>query len=78
MNGEDFRGSLRELRVVPLILRPGASADIELRSPYLRDLLDETPRNTVKASVVAVAAASIHASSSTSNMLPDSDANAWD
>jgi hypothetical protein len=69
MNGEEFEavegGSFH---------LAGASASIELRSPYFRDLLDETPRNTVKASVVA--AATVHASSSTSNMLPD--ANAWD
>ncbi|KAJ8585242.1 hypothetical protein M405DRAFT_865549 [Rhizopogon salebrosus TDB-379] len=51
----------------------GASANIELRSPYLRDLLDETPRNTVKASVAA--GVSVHASLSTSDTLPD--ANAW-
>ncbi|OJA15131.1 hypothetical protein AZE42_12680, partial [Rhizopogon vesiculosus] len=59
-------------------LLAGANEHIELRSPHLRDLLDETPRRNTNLHVRAsrVAATDVGAISSSSNALPD--AKAWE
>ncbi|OJA16755.1 hypothetical protein AZE42_12638 [Rhizopogon vesiculosus] len=59
-------------------LLAGANEHIELRSPHLRDLLDETPRRNANLHVRAsgVAVTDVGAISSSSNALPD--AKAWE
>ncbi|KAG1823727.1 uncharacterized protein BJ212DRAFT_1574327 [Suillus subaureus] len=73
----DERGLPSEFEKVDgsYFLLGGANADIELRSPYLWDFLDETPRN-VNSHAKVLTTSSIVVSSLSLEALPD--ATAWD